>query len=242
MIAADLGLIEYETALTWQLIVHEKRINAQVDDIIILLEHPQVITIGKSGTEQDLLLSINELTSRNIPVRKVGRGGKITCHYPGQMVVYVIMDLRTINLDIPKFVYKLEDVIIATLGGFNIIGERIEKLRGIFVKGKKIASIGVEIKKGISMHGISLNVFEDKGLYDCFVPCGIQDRGVEFLERIAPKETLVSMDVVKHMFLNYFIIIFSQSNILTLSRQEFEERILCMDGNLINTVSWNEVG
>jgi lipoate-protein ligase B len=137
-----------------------------------LLEHPQVITIGKSGTEQDLLLSINELTSRNIPVRKVGRGGKITCHYPGQMGVYVIMDLRTINLDIPKFVYKLEDVIIATLGGFNIIGERIEKLRGIFVKGKKIAAIGVEIKKGIIMHGSSLNVFEDKGLYDCFVPCG----------------------------------------------------------------------
>lgn len=239
MIAADLGVIDYETALTWQHALHEKRVTSQIEDIILLLEHPPVITIGRSGTEQDLRLPLDELAARDIPVKHLGRGGKITCHYPGQMVAYPIMDLGKNNLDIPGFVYNLEEAIIATLGGFGVTGERIEKLRGIFVKGNKIASIGVEIRQGVSMHGISLNVFEEKGLYDYFVPCGITDRGIEYLERKAPEEVKVSMEGVKRMFLTYFTSIFGQPGADVLSLHEFEERILCKGQSDMNTVNGN---
>ena len=226
MIAADLGVIDYETALTWQHALHEQRVKSQIDDIILLLEHPPVITIGRSGTEQDLLLPLDELAARKIPVRHLGRGGKITCHYPGQLVAYPIMGLGRTNPDIHRFVRDLEEVIIATLAGFGVTGERINKLRGIFVKGNKIASIGVEIRHGVSMHGISLNVFEEKGLYDYFVPCGITDRGIEFLERIAPEEIKVSMNGVKRMFLTYFTSIFGRPCTEVLSPHDIEERIM----------------
>lgn len=236
MIAADLGVIDYETALNWQQTLHERRVNSQIEDTILLLEHPPVITMGRSGTEQDLLVPADELADRNIAVKRLGRGGKITCHYPGQMVAYPIMDLGRSSLDIPGFVYNLEEAIIATLAGFGVTGERIKKLRGIFVKGNKIASVGVEIRQGVSMHGISLNVFEEKGLYDCFVPCGITDRGIEYLERVAPEEIKVSMDGVKRMFLTYFVSIFSRPGTELMSLHEFEERIMCRGQGAVSTV------
>ncbi|MGC9325780.1 MAG: lipoyl(octanoyl) transferase LipB [Desulfomonilia bacterium] len=230
MIAVDLGVIDYETALRYQYTLHEKRVNSQIDDVILLLEHTPIITIGRSGTEQDLLVSEDELAKRHIPVKHLGRGGKITCHYPGQFVAYPIMDLKAYSLDIPEFVYNLEEVILATLADFGVIGERIEKLRGIFVNGNKIAAIGVEIRQGVSMHGISLNVFEETGMYEYFVPCGITDHGIEFLERSTPQGAQVSMLGVKSIFLSHFTRIFDHPDTEMLSVQEFEERAV-MNGD-----------
>ncbi|MDT8273911.1 MAG: lipoyl(octanoyl) transferase LipB [Desulfomonilia bacterium] len=226
MIAIDLGVIDYEAGLNLQHRLHEQRVNSRGDDILLLLEHTPVITIGRSGIEQDLLATEAELAARGIPVKKLGRGGKITCHYPGQLVAYPIMDLKNGNLDIPDFVNRLEEVIIATLADVGLKGERIEKLRGIFVSGNKIASIGVEIRHQVSMHGISLNVFEDNGLYGYFVPCGITDRGIEFIERCCPDGTQVSMDWVKRAFLSHFTRIFHLPGTVALSLQEFEDSAL----------------
>ncbi len=226
MIVADLGVIDYDTALAYQYALHEKRVHSQIDDAILILEHPMVITIGKSGTAQDLLLSIEELAAKGVPVKSVGRGGKITCHYPGQLVAYPVMDLNRFNLDIPGFVYNLEETIIAALADFGVKGERIEKLRGIFVGGNKIASIGVEIKQGVSMHGISLNVFKENAGYNYFVPCGITDRGIEHLECIVPYGAPLSMEGVKRAFLLHFRRIFGYADMEMFSLQELEKRHL----------------
>ena len=237
MIAVDLGVIDYESGLACQYALHEQRVHSQIDDILILLEHTPVITIGRSGTEQDLLVSGGELAARGIPVKKLGRGGKITCHYPGQLVAYPIMDLKNGNLDIPDFVNRLEEVIIATLADFGLKGERIEKLRGIFVSGNKIASIGVEIRHQVSMHGISLNVFEDNSLYGYFVPCGITDRGIEFMAQCILDGTQVSMDRVKRAFLSHFTRIFHLPVTGMLSLQEFEDRAISPKTGALYTTS-----
>jgi lipoate-protein ligase B len=226
MIVVDLGVIDYDTALAYQYALHEKRVHSRMDDAILILEHPLVITIGRSGTAQDLLLPIDELAAKGVPVKSVGRGGKITCHYPGQLVAYPVMDLKRFNLDIPGFVHNLEETIIATLAGLGVKGERIEKLRGIFVGGDKIASIGVEVKQGVSMHGISLNVFKERAVYDYFVPCGIADRGIGHLECMVPCGTTLSMEGLKRIFLSHFRRIFGYADTEMLSLHELEKRNL----------------
>lgn len=231
MIAVDLGLIDYEEALKLQTAAHEKRVFSFEEDTLFLLEHPPVITMGRSGTEGDLLVSVEELAERNIPLKRLGRGGKITCHQPGQMVAYPIISLDEGDLDIPRFVYNLEEVIIETLAGFGVRGDRIDGLRGIFVNGNKIASIGVEIRHGVSMHGISLNVFEDRSLYGYFVPCGIADRGIAFLADCTPDDTRVEMEAVKRIFLMHFVGIFKVKEIRSLAPQEFEQTLF-RDGRL----------
>lgn len=222
MIAVDLGLIDYEQALKLQHAAHERRVFSLGEDTLFILEHPPVITMGRSGTEQDLLVSVEELAERNIPLKRLGRGGRITCHQPGQMVAYPIISLDEQDLDIPRFVCNLEEVIIETLAGFGVRGDRIDGLRGIFVNGNKIASIGVEIRHGVSMHGISLNVFENRSLYGYFIPCGIADRGVAFLADCTPAGTRVSMEAVKRVFMSHFIGIFKVKETRSLTLQELE--------------------
>lgn len=210
MIAVDLGRIPYDEGLFLQEQTHKERVAGRTGDTVILLEHDPVITIGKSGGEEDLLVSEENISERGIDIRRVNRGGKITCHYPGQLVVYPIIDLSGYGNDIHAFVYNLEEVIIRTLTDFGVVGERISGLRGIFVGNNKIAVIGIEVKNSVTMHGFSFNVVEDWNLYSLFIPCGITDRGITFLESCVGPDMKLHMGMIRERVLHHFSDIFEK--------------------------------
>ncbi|MBW2637559.1 MAG: lipoyl(octanoyl) transferase LipB [Deltaproteobacteria bacterium] len=210
MIAVDLGRVSYDEGLSRQKQIHNERVAGRASDTVILLEHDPVITIGKSGGEKDLLVSEENISERGIDIRRVNRGGKITCHYPGQLVVYPIIDLSEYGNDIHAFVYNLEEVIIRTLTDFGVVGERISRLRGIFVGNNKIAAIGIEIKNSVTMHGLAFNVVEDWSLYSLFIPCGITDKGITFLESCVGPDTKFNMEIIKERVLHHFSDIFQK--------------------------------
>jgi lipoyl(octanoyl) transferase len=182
MIVRDLGVVAYDEALRYQEEAHAARVRGETEDVLFLLEHDPVITCGRSGKDSDLLVPEEQLVEEGIAVRHVNRGGKLTCHYPGQLVCYVIMDLKASGMDVQLLVSSLEEVVIAALGEFGIRGERIPSLRGVWVDGRKVASIGMEVKRGVTMHGFSFNILEDNRLYRYFIPCGLTDRETTFLQ------------------------------------------------------------
>ncbi len=210
MIIVDLGRVSYDEGLFRQKKTHNERVAGRTGDTVILLEHDPVITIGKSGGEEYLLVPKENIFERGIDVRSVNRGGKITCHYPGQLVVYPIIDLSGYENDIHAFVYNLEEVIIRTLADFKVMGERISGLRGIFVGNNKIAAIGIEVRKAVTMHGFAFNVVEDCSLYSLFIPCGIRDKGITFLESCVGPDTEFDMGMVKERVLHHFSDIFQE--------------------------------
>ncbi|MBN2297885.1 MAG: lipoyl(octanoyl) transferase LipB [Deltaproteobacteria bacterium] len=224
MIAADLGVIDYETALKYQYEIHLKRVESRIDDTIFLLEHPPVLTMGKSGGRHDLLVPEKDLETKGVPLYQLNRGGKITCHYPGQLVVYFILGIDKYDNNVHEMVANLEEAIILTISDFGVKGERIPANRGIFVGNNKIAAIGIEISHGVTMHGIALNVLEDTSLYNLFVPCGLTDKGVAFLQKCSPPGTSIEMKDIKKSFLNHFSDIFHEQVDNVLDRRVFEKR------------------
>jgi len=213
MIAVDLGKVSYDEGLYYQEVLHAARVEGRIEDVVLLLEHDPIITVGKSGGNGDLLVREDELAERGIIIRHVNRGGKLTCHYPGQLVVYPIMNLNDQGQDVHGFVNNLEEIIICTLADFGVAGERIRKHRGVFVKDNKIASIGIEVRSSTTMHGFSLNVSEDWSLYTLFVPCGIKDKGITFLESCCSDDKVDMKTVkkgVKHHFENIFSSVISE--------------------------------
>lgn len=226
MIAVDLSQISYDEGLAYQEKVHALRVADKIDDVLFLLEHNHVITIGKSGEKSDLLQPEETLIRQGIEVRHLSRGGKITCHYPGQLVVYPIMKLEPVGIDIPRYVCNLEETIIQTLAEFGIEGKRIPKMRGIFVGNDKVAAVGVEVKKSVSMHGLALNIKEDKTLYRLFVPCGIRNRGVTFLENVSGSGRMLDMDEIKSCLVHKFSKVFDVSIAPAVTLHEFQNKYL----------------
>ena len=168
-----LGLVEYDQALELQRRLAQMRIRGEVDDLLLLLEHPPVITLGRGGKANHLLAEQGELRQRGIQFVEVERGGDITYHGPGQLVGYPILDLNLHGCDIHLYVRRLEEVLIRTLRNFGIDAERRVGLTGVWVGTQKIASIGVHIRRWVTWHGFSLNVDMDLSYFGLIVPCGI---------------------------------------------------------------------
>lgn len=230
MVAVDLGIISYDEGLQIQEMIHAARVQDRGEDVLLLLEHHPIITCGRRGGEEDLLVPLHELGARGVEVRHVNRGGKMTCHYPGQLVVYPIMRLDSRHIDLLHFICRLEEVIIGSLGDYGIAGMRITNLRGIWVDDRKIAAIGIEVRKNVSMHGFSLNVFEDSRLYRLFIPCGIMDRGVTFLGPQLPTETELNMGMVKDSIIKHFARVFEVDISSFLPRETFQREFSIMRG------------
>lgn len=207
----DLGIVSYDEGLFHQQQIHDDRVRGIIGDTVILLEHEAVITIGMSGGKEDLLVPEEDIAARNIDIRKAGRGGKLTCHYPGQLVVYPIMNFSEYVNDIHAFVHNLEEVIVRTLADFGVVGERKSGLRGVFVGNNKIAAIGIGVRKSVTMHGFSVNIFADRNLYSLFIPCGITDNGIAFLEYCVEPGTKLTMKKIKEMVLYHFSNVFRKS-------------------------------
>jgi lipoate-protein ligase B len=180
----DLGLVDYEKAWDLQHHLWARRVEGQVPNLLLLLEHPHVITLGRRGNRSHLIISPEILEAMRIPIFHVERGGDVTYHGPGQMVVYPILDLKDYGYRLIRYVDQLEEVILRVLKDFGIEGRKDPSNRGVWVNGDKIASIGVAIKRWVSFHGFSLNYETDLKYFDLINPCGLVGKKMTTMAKI----------------------------------------------------------
>ena len=189
LVVRRLGLVPYGEALTLQRQLVEERRAGHIDDVLLLVQHPHVLTLGVKGDggRSHVLASSQLLVDRGIDIYETGRGGDITYHGPGQLVGYPIIDLRPDRCDVHRYVRDLEEVLIRSAGDFGVEAGRVEGLTGVWTgpeRRAKLAAIGVRISRWITSHGFALNVSTDLGFFDLIIPCGISDRAVTSLERL----------------------------------------------------------
>lgn len=176
LLVADLGVLPYGLALDLQRDVAKARLSgALTEDVLLLVEHPPVITLGRSTKQGNLLASPDLLASRGVELFDVERGGDITFHGPGQLVGYPILDLQAHTPDLHWYLRELEDLMIRTLAKWEIVASRNVGKTGVWVESRKIASIGVHARQWVTWHGFALNVTTDLSYFDLMVPCGIPD-------------------------------------------------------------------
>lgn len=174
-----LGTIPYGEALELQAELVRQRRSGEIPDMLLLLEHPHVITLGTGTHPENVLISPEERERRGIELFPTGRGGDVTYHGPGQLVGYPILDLKPDRCDLHRYLRDLEEVLIGALGEFGLQGSRIEGLTGVWVGEEKLAAIGVRVSSGwITSHGFALNVATDLSYFGAIVPCGIRHHGV----------------------------------------------------------------
>ena len=195
----DLGLIDYQEAWDFQEQLFKATIDRKIaqrngltleptENHLLFCEHPHVYTLGKSGSVDHLLLSDDQLTEHDARFYKINRGGDITYHGPGQLVVYPIFDLEALNMGVKRFVEGIETTIINTLADYGIEAGIIKDRIGVWIDidqptERKIAAIGIKCSRFVSMHGLALNVNTDLGMFNHIVPCGIVDKGVTSMEK-----------------------------------------------------------
>jgi lipoate-protein ligase B len=171
----DCGLIAYGDCLVLQQQLLAERQADAIPNTILLVEHPPVITLGARKSENKLLADEKTLTAKGIEIVTIGRGGGTTAHNPGQLVIYPIVKLKTLKLDVPEFVRRVEQLGLELLDGLGVIAHRQKGLPGLWVGKEKIASVGIQIKKWVTMHGIAINICNDLSIFDNIVPCGLND-------------------------------------------------------------------
>jgi lipoate-protein ligase B len=203
----DIGLIDYNNAFELQLKIFDIIHREDMAGCILLLEHKPVITIGNSQSRKNIISSEENLSSQGIELIQSNRGGDVTFHGPGQLVCYPIFNLTKFDRDLTNFVYNLEQVIINVLDAYKIKGTRIQKLRGVFVGKNKIASIGIHVKKWITLHGFSLNVSVDLGYYKNIIACGLSDYEQISMEKLLDKK--IPLSFVKELVLKSFTAVFN---------------------------------
>ena len=214
----NLGLVDYKKA--WD--IQEKYFKQAIDrkiairngenlpppsNYLILCEHPNVYTIGKSGKEENLLLSSEEVKSKEASFYKINRGGDITYHGPGQLVVYPILDLDQFFTDIHKYMRYLEQAVINTLLKFGIKSSRIDGMTGVWIdsalpSARKICAMGVKSSRWVTMHGIGFNINTNLDFFSHIVPCGIDDKAVTSMKKELGIE--VDMQEVENIIIKEF--------------------------------------
>lgn len=179
-----LGLVPYAEALALQRELVEARRTGRHPDVLLLLQHPPVITVGvkKDGNRANILAPAGQLAEAGIQVEETGRGGDVTYHGPGQLVGYPILDLRPDRTDVHRYVRDLEEVMIRVCAEYGVVAGRIGGLTGAWVGAAKIGAIGVRIARWVTSHGFAFNVSTNLDHFGLIVPCGLADRGVTSLE------------------------------------------------------------
>jgi lipoyl(octanoyl) transferase len=198
----DLGIIRYDEAFKLQLDIFKIVKDGYVPGVLLLLEHHPVITIGNNKNRSNLISSESTLKAQQIELYQSNRGGDITFHGPGQLVCYPIFNLENFGKDLGKFVYNLEQVIIDVLASYEVRSHRINKIRGVFVNKNKIASVGIHVKKWVTIHGFSFNVSVNLEYFKNIVACGLKDYNQTSLQEILDKTISIS-DVKEHILKNF---------------------------------------
>ncbi|MCT4618111.1 MAG: lipoyl(octanoyl) transferase LipB [Marinisporobacter sp.] len=203
-----LGRCEYEKALEIQYDLLKKRQNQEIEDTLILVEHPPVITLGRRAEKAHILGSEKLLNAQGIKVFEINRGGDVTYHGDGQIVGYPIFDLRNFHIGIRIFVRNLEEMFINLLEKeYHIQAERDQEHTGVWIGDKKIVAIGLAVKRGVTMHGFAFNVNTNLEHFRWIIPCGIADRGVTSVQNIIGEE-INFQDACKHV-INHFCKVFN---------------------------------
>jgi lipoyl(octanoyl) transferase len=205
-----LGVVPYEQGVELQRALVEERRAGQIPDLLLLLEHPHVITLGakRDAARSHLIATAEALDARRVELHESGRGGDITYHGPGQLVGYPILDLRPDRCDVHKYVRDLEEVMIRAAEDFGIRAGRVEGLTGAWVGADKLGAIGVRISRWITSHGFALNVATDLEYFNLIVPCGITSGGVTSLERATGRP--VSMGDAEAAVVTHFSQVFAR--------------------------------
>ena len=180
----DLGIVEYDKSLQLQNNLVSARIAGEIPDMILLLQHFSVLTIGASGKEEDIIVSRDLLGDEGISILRTDRGGGVTYHGPGQLVGYLIFDLQTKGKDIHQFVRNLEEVIIRTLDDFSIPAYVDPQYPGVWVGQDKICALGIRVTRWVTKHGFALNVNTDLSHFTFIIPCGITGRQVTSMSQL----------------------------------------------------------
>jgi lipoyl(octanoyl) transferase len=184
LLVAKLGTMQYAEALALQRAVARARIAGAIDeDLLLLVEHPPVVTLGRSAKERHLLASPALLAARGVELFEVERGGDVTFHGPGQLVGYPIVDLKRHKQDLHWYLRQVEEALIRAVAPLGVIAGRNAGLTGVWTSGRKLASIGVHARDWVTWHGFALNVTTDLSYFDLMVPCGIAEVEMTSVQR-----------------------------------------------------------
>ena len=196
LLTVPLGRMPYAEALELQRSIARDRISGAISqDVLLLMEHPPVVTLGRSSKEKHLVASPEFLQTHGVELFEVERGGDVTFHGPGQLVGYPIVDLKRHRQDLHWYLRKIEEALINTLADYGIPGERNTSYTGVWTRGKKIASIGVHARDWVTWHGFALNVTTDLSFFDLIVPCGITGVVMTSIARELGSEEFSAPDV-----------------------------------------------
>jgi len=205
----ELGFTDYKEVWDLQKKTHMEKQNGRVDDVLYTVEHNHVYTLGKTGSRGHILLTEEEMAAKGISYYEIDRGGDITYHGPGQLVVYPIIDLNNYYKDTHRYLRDLEEVVIRTLAELGITGTRDEEFTGVWVGEEKICAIGIKVSRWITMHGIALNVNTELEYFDKIIPCGIFHKGVTSIKKELNREA--HMKEVKKLILKNFESVFGHN-------------------------------
>lgn len=215
-IALDLAIMDYSQARELQLkLVEAKNNNIFFQDIVLFLEHPAVFTVGRRGNTKNLLVSKSFLEQHKISLIHIERGGDITYHGPGQIVVYPILDLHSAKLSVTEYVHNLEEVMIRTANNFDVSAIRSSINRGVWVNRKKLGSIGITVRKGICFHGIAFNVNLSLEPFTWIKPCGLDEIEMTTLAQESSRSINIQevVQIMKRHFESVFQIEMSPSTL-----------------------------
>lgn len=216
-----LGTVPYADALAMQRALVEERKAGRVPDLLLLLEHPAVITLGVRGDggRSNIVATPEKLAELGVDVLETGRGGDVTYHGPGQIVGYPIIDLKPDRCDVHVYVRDVEEVMIRVCADYRLTAERIKGLTGAWLSGEngaeKIGAIGVRISRWVTSHGFAFNVSTNLDHFNLIVPCGISDRGVTSLERATKRH--IELSDVEHALIRHFCEVFEREAVTPVS-------------------------
>lgn len=227
MLCIELPVTEYREAWSLQSNLVAARKDKSIDtDVVLLLEHPPVFTIGNNGRLKNLTVSKKSLGKAGIPLIRVKRGGDITFHGPGQLVIYPIVDLHTARLSVLDYIEKLEEVMIRTAQDWGIRAQRNPANRGVWVGKNKLGSVGIAIRRGISFHGMALNVNLSLEPFGWINPCGLHETAMTSMEQELSRE--VSIDQVREAVKRRLEAVFGVELVMTslTEPQELQKKVL----------------
>lgn len=199
-----LGLLDYRKAWDLQRELVGKRWKKEINDTLLLVEHPPLFTIGRRGSSRNILVSDKHLEEKGVSVYEVDRGGDITYHGPGQIIGYPILDLNEHGRDVHLMLRCLEEVIIKLLSDYGVEALRIPGYTGVWVGKEKIAAIGIGVRHWITFHGFCLNVNPDMNYFALINPCGLKGKGVTSLQQTTPGKTIPGLKNLQQNLIRHF--------------------------------------
>ena len=216
----DLGLIDYKKAWDLQLDIHQKRRTGEIEDVLLICEHPHTYTLGKIAERENLLFSEKQLEEKQISVYDIDRGGDITYHGPGQIVGYPIINLEDWKKDTHLYLRALEEILIRVCAEYGLNSVRNDEYTGVWINNRKICAIGIKVSRWVTMHGFAFNVNTDLSLFNGIIPCGIQEKSVTSLS--SELERTIRIEEVKNKVINIFKDVF-EYNVIS---EESKNKIL----------------